>query len=425
MAKTGSIARARDALRSRDFRKLLALRLCSQTGDGLFQAALVASVVFSPAQQSTAWGLFKITLIVALPFSIIGPFTGVFIDRWARKKILMFAPILRALFAALILADPRHAPFAFYAGALVVLSINRFHLATAQAVVPRLVPAEDLLMANTMATVGGTLALLIGVFAGGKIADTYGGGAIVTAAIVLWIATSAVASRIRSELTPVFTPEDPELLRHQIKRVGVEFMDGARTLVRTPQAIAPITSITVDQFAQGILLALSLVVFRERFNEGVGSYSNLIAAGGVGVMLGISTIGWLEERFARVNIVAGSFLVGGVAVGVTALDVTGTTVLLLSFVVGLTFTWKKIPIDTMVQESVPDGFRGRVFSVYDLAYNGARIAAIGLAVQLIPKIGVSGTLGVTAAALLAWTPVLPRWLRSRNTLKFGVTPRRR
>ena len=414
MANTGSIARTRDALRSRDFRKLLALRLCSQTGDGLFQAALVASVVFSPAQQSTAWGLFKITLIVALPFSIIGPFTGVFIDRWARKKILMFAPLLRALFAALILADPHHAPFPFYVGALVVLSTNRFHLATAQAVVPRLVPPEDLLMANTMATVGGTLALLIGVFAGGKIADAYGGGAIVTAAIVLWIATSAIASRIKSELAPELTPEDPELLRHQIKRVGVEFMDGARTLVRTPQAIAPITSITVDQFAQGILLALSLVVFRERFKEGVGSYSNLIAAGGVGVMLGISTIGWLEERFARVNIVAGSFLVGGVAVGITALNVTGTTVLLLSFVVGLTFTWKKIPIDTMVQESVPDGFRGRVFSVYDLAYNGARIIATGLAVVLIPTVGVSGTLGITAAALLAWSPVLPRWLRNRD-----------
>ena len=197
MATSGSIGRARDALRSRDFRKLLAVRLCSQTGDGLFQAALVASVVFSPAQQSTASGLFRTTLIVALPFSLIGPFTGVFIDRWARRRILMFAPVLRALFAALILADPRRAPFAFYAGALIVLSMNRFHLATAQAVVPRLVPAEDLLMANSLATVGGTLALLTGVFAGGKIADAYGGGAIVTGAIGLWLLTSFVAGRIR------------------------------------------------------------------------------------------------------------------------------------------------------------------------------------------------------------------------------------
>lgn len=414
MARSGSIGRARDALRSRDFRKLLAVRLCSQTGDGLFQAALVASVVFSPAQRSTASGLFRTTLIVALPFSLIGPFTGVFIDRWARRRILMFAPVLRALFAALILADPRRAPFAFYAGALIVLSVNRFHLATAQAVVPRLVPPEDLLMANSLATVGGTLALLTGVFAGGKIADAFGDGAIVTGAIALWLLTSFVAGRIRSDLTPEAIPEDPGLLRHQVKRVAVEFMEGARTLARTPGAIGPITSITVDQFAQGILLTLSLVVFRERFKEGVGSYSNLIAAGGAGVLLGIGTIGWLEERFARTRIVAGSFVLGGVALGVAALHVTGPTVLFVSFMVGLTFAWKKIPIDTMVQESVRDGFRGRVFSVYDVAYNGARIAATGLAVVLIPWLHVSGTMVVTALALLAWAPVLPRWLRTRS-----------
>lgn len=414
MASSGSIGRARDALRSRDFRKLLAVRLCSQTGDGLFQAALVASVVFSPAQQSTASGLFRTTLIVALPFSLIGPFTGVFIDRWARRRILMFAPILRALFAALILADPRHAPFPFYAGALIVLSVNRFHLATAQAVVPRLVPSEDLLMANSLATVGGTLALLTGVFAGGKIADAYGGGGIVIGAIALWLLTSFVAGRIRSDLTPEAIPEDPGLLRHQVKRVAVEFMEGARTLARTPGAIGPITSISVDQFAQGILLTLSLVVFRERFKEGVGSYSNLIAAGGAGVLLGIGTIGWLEERFARTRIVAGSFVLGGVALGAAALHVTGTTVLLVSFMVGLTFAWKKIPIDTMVQESVRDGFRGRVFSVYDVAYNGARILATGLTVVLIPWLKVGGTMAVTALVLLAWAPVLPRWLRSRS-----------
>jgi MFS family permease len=414
MATQGSIARARDALRSPDFRKLLALRLCSQAGDGLFQAALVASVVFSPAAQSTASGLLKVTLIVALPFTIIGPFTGVFIDRWRRKRILMLAPILRALFAALVLADPHRAPFPFYAGAVIVLSVNRFHLATAQAVVPRLVPAEDLLVANSLATVGGTLALLVGVFAGGKIVDGYGGGAIVSGAILLWLATSFIASRIRSELTPAALGEDPELLRHQVKRVAVELVEGGRALLRRPNAIGPITTISVDQFAQGILLTLSLVVFKERFKEGVGSYSNIIAAGGVGVMIGIGTIGWLETRFARARIVAWSFLVGGIAVAVSALHVTGTAVLLLSFAVGLTFAWKKIPVDTMVQEATPDSFRGRVFSVYDVMYNGARILAVWLATILIPHLGVPGTLAVTAAILVAWTPVLPVWLRSSS-----------
>ena len=61
----------------------------------------------------------------------------------------------------LSLFDPTTEAWPFYAGTLLVISVNRFLLAAAQAVVPRLVPREDLLMANSVATVGGTVALLV------------------------------------------------------------------------------------------------------------------------------------------------------------------------------------------------------------------------------------------------------------------------
>ncbi len=410
MAMTpGTLERTRGALRSRDFRRLLGIRLLAQSGDGLFQAALIASVVFSN-QQSTTVGLFRATLIVALPFSVIGPFTGVFIDRWRRRRILALAPLLRVAFAGLVLFDPARAPFAFYAGALVVLSVNRFYLSTAQAVVPRLVPSEDLLMANSLATVGGTLALLVGVFVGGKISGHLGNGPIVVGAAVLWLAAAWIATRIRSELAPHTLPEDRGLIRHQIRRVAVEFTDGARRLVHTPRAIGPIASITVDQFGQGIMLTLSLVVFHERFKEGVGSYSNVIGAGGIGVLIGILTVGKLEERFPKDRIIAGAFLAAGIVLSAAALHVTGVTVLVASFVVGMTFAWKKIPTDTLVQEAVPDGYRGRIFAVYDVFYNLARVIAAGLAIWMLPHLDVAGSVAVVGVLFIAWTPVLPRWI---------------
>ena len=91
----GTIGRAREALRSADFRRLFAIRLVSQSADGLFQAALIASVVFSPEEKSTTVGFAVATLVVSLPFSVVGPFTGVFIDRWSRRRILVVAPLLR------------------------------------------------------------------------------------------------------------------------------------------------------------------------------------------------------------------------------------------------------------------------------------------------------------------------------------------
>ena len=310
----GTGARVRAAMRAGDFRRLLWIRLSGQGGDGIFQAALIASVVFNPDQQNTAEGLLYASLVTILPFTLLGPFVGVFIDRWSRRKILTIAPLLKIAFVPLILFDPLHWPtkILFFAGALAVLSINRFQLAAASAVVPRLVPAEDLLIANSIATVGGTLALLVGVFLGGKVADTIGEVSVILIATLAWLVASLVAGRIQSDLAPMTLPESPELLRHAIRRIVVETWDGASTMVRTPHAIGPVASITFDQIGQGIMLTLALVVFREQMGQGVASFSNVIGAGGLGVLLGIATAGFLEDRLPKERMVSLGFLVGGI-----------------------------------------------------------------------------------------------------------------
>ena len=68
-------------------------------------------------------------------------------------------------------------------------------------------------------------------------------------------------------------------MRDELRRVVHEFADGAGRLARTPRALGPIVSITLDQLGQGIVLVLSLFVFRDRFDQGVASFSNLIGAG--------------------------------------------------------------------------------------------------------------------------------------------------
>jgi MFS family permease len=406
----GTVARAREALRSPDFRRLFVIRLVSQSADGLFQSSLVASVVFSPERQSTTTGFAIATLIVSLPFSILGPFTGVFIDRWSRRRILVIAPVLRTALVGLTLFRPQTAAVPFYLGALWVLSVNRFYLATAVAVVPRLVPTEDLLIANSISTVGGTVALLAGVFVGGWMAVLADDAIVIGLAGAQWILASTIAARITTPLVPHRLPQSA--VRDELRRVVHEFADGAGRLVRTPRALGPIVSITLDQMGQGIVLVLSLVVFRHRFEEGVASFSNLIGAGGVGVLVGILTIGKLEERFAKERIVAGSFFLGGLVLLAVATSITAWSVLLAAFAVGLTFAWKKIPVDTLVQEAVPDGYRGRVFAVYDVAYNLSRLAAAFLAIPMVPRLGEAWSVAIIGVVFLLWTPVLPRWIGS-------------
>ena len=113
---------------------------------------------------------------------------------------------------------------------------------------------------------------------------------------------------------------------------------------------------------------------------------------------------------------AGAFLAGGLSLVAVSFAITGVTVLIASFAVGLTFAWKKIPIDTMVQESLPDGYRGRVFAAYDVVYNLARVIAAAVAIPMLPHVGVSGSVAVVGILFLLWTPVLPRWIGGKPSI---------
>jgi len=409
-----AVARAREVLRTRDFRFLFGGRVCSQFADGLFQAVIVASVIFSPDKQDTAVGFAKATAVLVVPYSVIGPFAGVFVDRWRRELILRWTPVARAA-PVLLLLGGEHAAVPFYTGALLVLSLNRFFLVTAGTVTPKVVPTGDLLVANSLNSVGGTVSTILGVAIGGWIADGAGFRTLIAACVVLWLVTSVVVRGIRTPLSADRSAD--QALLHALGAMAREFAAGAGVLWGTPRALAPITSYAYDQFLQGLVLVMSFVVFKERFQEGVGSYSQLIAAGAVGGFLGLGTVGWLDRRLSRPRMVALAFVVSGLPLLLISPWITGWTVLVASFFLGVGFAWKKVPIDTMVQTAVVDRYRGRVFAVYDVAQNMARVIAALLAIAVVDEPHAGITVAVIGAAFVLYAPVLPFWLRRADRLQ--------
>ena len=387
---------------------MTAARIASNFSDGIFQAFLIDRLVFLSPEQGTAIGVAKAYAVLVIPFSLLGPFTGVVIDRWSRRLILTVTPLVRAAAAVgiLVLVAGRTTVL-LYALSLVVVSLNRFYIATTGAVVPALVPEGDLLMANSVTQATGTVVTFAGLVLGTQVADQLGNTGLLAIPLVLWPVSALVAARIRKPLRPGYSVRP---LRAEILRVAGELGRGARRLVATPPALGSITSMALDQFLVGLVTVLSVVVFKEELRQGVASYGRIVGAGGVGVILGTATVGWFEERLEKPRIMGLAFAIAGVAGLLVAPRIIGPTVVLMSFALGLTYPWRKVPADTIVQNAIPDRYRGRVFALYDLAFSLPRVAAAGLAILLVPNLSPGWILAACALTYLLWSPVPPWWI---------------
>ena len=138
----------RQLWRHRYFRRLLAVRVATQSSDGVLQIALASYVLFSPERQPDAASIAAVLAITLLPFSILGPFVGVVLDRVARRQVLVVVDLLRAVLAVEPGRPGRDRPAdrgtetVFYGGVLLAMSLNRFLLAALSASLPHTIDVQ-------------------------------------------------------------------------------------------------------------------------------------------------------------------------------------------------------------------------------------------------------------------------------------------
>src|SRR5689334_14087193 len=130
----------------------------------MLEAGLTSYVLFSPQREATGPQIAAVFAVLLLPYSLVGPFAGVLIDRWRRRQILVYANVLRAglalVLAAFAASSVENAWFGVVA--LVALGVNRFYLAALSAALPHVVAPGRLVTANAVATTAGTVATAVG-----------------------------------------------------------------------------------------------------------------------------------------------------------------------------------------------------------------------------------------------------------------------
>lgn len=424
IAQHGSQKVSRAILAGSGFRRLLAARLTSQISDGWFQAGLAGSILFNPNQQNSPVAIATGFAILLLPYSMMGPYVGVLLDRWDRRGSLSVANLMRAVLvlpsAALLWAGVQDLRFAF--SALIVIAINRFFLAGLSAALPRVVEDEKLVPANALAATMGTICYSIGLFSAATAiafglvgAGSHGYGAIAALASAGYLISGILARVLfkHGELGPLAHERHTGRITRALFEVGRGMVEGAKHLASRRVAARAMLLQAMYRSLYGVLTLAVLLLYSRYFGSGetpaaqsLEDLGLVVIAGAAGAALAAVVTPYAVRHLGMyrwlVSLTAGV----GVVVVIFGLPFIKPMLLGAAFLINVASQSMKIIVDATIQHECEDIYRGRIFSVNDTAFNLCFVGGLFVAAWTLPPDGKSVTGLITVAvgfiALAVW-----------------------
>ena len=395
----------RQLLRHRYFRRLLAVRVAVQSSDGVLQVALAAFVLFSPERQPDATSIAVVLAITLLPFSILGPFAAIVIDRVSRRQVLVVANLARAAVAlglALLIATGLQTvgvEVLIYGGLLLAMSLNRFLLAALSASLPHTIYPREYMVANSVVPTVGPAGLLIGVALAtplrlilGHVMPDYRANAILFLIAAVGFVLSAVLalSIPRRQLGP-----DATTPTTRARDVVTGLVEAVTHLRRQRPAGIGLRTIAAHRLIHGIVTVATILVYRNYFHRpdeldaAIADLGLLVVITGAGFVFASVVAPPLTARRGLRSTMIMCLLGSAVFQLVPGAIYARVPLMVAAFLLGLTAQGIKICVDTLVQAHVADEFKGRVFVIYDIIFNVALVAAAVIGAVILPASGKS------------------------------------
>jgi MFS family permease len=383
---SGLRGRARVLLQHAGFGRLIAAQLLAQCADGIAQAAFAEAVVLDPTTQETPLRILAVFALTLLPYSALAPFLGVFVDRWDRRAVLVWANFGRAvlLVSLPLWAEALPPTVSLYAAVLALLGLGRLFLSTKGAVLPVVLDERDLLEGNAFSGGTGMIAALSGGMIGLAAAALVASPSVFAAAGAIYALSALVARGLPNLSAP--RAQVNERLARAFVRVGRELIHGAREVWSRRRARLALAAIFGLRSAVMLTAIAAVLVIKSEYpdpSDRLGRLSaGAIALGtsSVGALLGALFVSWWGRRLGSGRLIVLGFVVSGTGIGVLGGVLDLWAVAALTALSGYGAYIAKIAADAQVQEALSDGYRGRAFSLYDVLYNFASVCAASIMV---------------------------------------------
>lgn len=397
--------------KNQQFMALWIAQIFSQFADRavfvLFVAVLTAGGTATIAGRHFGAAQLTSDLYVAftIPAILLSPVAGVYVDRWSNKAVLCISNLVRACLVCLIGAPfVKESPVAAFGLAFLISIGSQFFAPAESSSIPRLVKKEELYAANSLFFTTMMIALGFGFAIGDPIVSATGIGKAPYAVACGFFLAGLFVLRIK---------DNKRVVRHENLwwedlRIGIAYIANNAIVFK---AILKITFLFSTMITLNVIaVALSQQVMHLEASK----FGYIVAAAGVGMGIGNFIVG---HYLAHINpslmahrgfSLLGLFmsLLGSLgfiqeyvfpSIGMHGVYFNGPLMffpLLLAAMIGLSSAFVAVPTQSLLQASIPEDMRGKVFAAQNTAMSAAStipVVLAGISADNIPG-GVSTTL---------------------------------
>lgn len=385
----------RDVLRFPTYRNLFAGQVVSDIGDGI--TLLLLLLVINDLTGSTL-ALALMAIVEAVPHFTVGLVSGVYVDRWNRRTVMLAADLIRA---AIVLSFA----FAATAGTLPLLyvlafaqsSVSTFFRPARGALLPKIVPTEGLPAANSLAQASQLIGTVVGAGIAGLLFGTFGVGMLgfgidAVTFLVSFLFISRIAAR-HGRIAATAQDDAPRDVRRSLLE-GLAVVRGSRALSGSLIAAA------VSMLGLGAVNVLFVPLIVGDLKVDPTWMAGIELAQTAAMIMAAGVVAILARRLAPTTIITLGLAGIGVCIGLMSGVTAIWQVILLLFVVGWMITPLQAMLQTIVQTTATDATRGRVVSLLQASLSTASVSSMALGGVFGELIGIRAVYLAAAAIVL-------------------------
>jgi DHA3 family macrolide efflux protein-like MFS transporter len=403
----------REVLQITVMRRVWAAQLVSLLGDFLALFAVISVVTYR--MLGTPQQVTGVQIAYMLPLALLGPLSGVFVDRWPLKPTLVGSDLIRAGLVLLLLIAT--SMWQIYV-VLCLLSCVSSFFGPAQSVTIRShVPPEGLMSANALMQMAMMGTRVVGPAAAGALVAAFGPRICYAIDFASFLGSAALIGSVAivRATSPGRSPA-VESTNSKVHAVLHEMGEGMRFIVHHAAISFVVMAMAAGMFVMGCFGPLIAIYVRDSLHASTKMFGIVSPMIGLGMLLGINGLNTFGKKLSNTLLVYSGL--GGIAVGLIILTLLPHvwSTLVGNFMIGIAVAGIIVPAQTLFQQATPPELMGRVGSTFMSIVFAAQITGLVLSGILTQHIGVRQVFALCALMLVVLMAVGKLWMEPKKTI---------